>query len=123
MNLCWTNHEETKVRKLYPSASRDEIVAAIPRHAWQSIRVRARSLGVYRVYPETRPIHPLIAQLVAKRKALALTQEEVAFNAKIDRATIARLERGHKLPFMPTMERWCAALGVEIAIVDRANPQ
>jgi DNA-binding XRE family transcriptional regulator len=117
----WTNFEERQVRELYPSAPRAKIVEAIPRHTWKNISVRANALKVKRIYPQQRAIHPFILSLVARRKARGMTQETLAFAASMDRAAIARLERGHKLPTFTTLQRWCKALGGELDIVEKIS--
>jgi transcriptional regulator with XRE-family HTH domain len=49
--------------------------------------------------------------LRAKREKLAISQEEVAERAGVDRTYVSRLERGLKSPTVETLERICAALG------------
>ena len=49
--------------------------------------------------------------LRAKREKLAVSQEELAERAGVDRTYISILERGLKSPTVDTLERICAALG------------
>ena len=49
--------------------------------------------------------------LRAKREKLAISQEEVAERAGVDRTYISILERGLKSPPVETLERICGALG------------
>ena len=49
--------------------------------------------------------------LRAKREKLAISQEEVAERAGVDRTYISILERGLKSPTVETLERICDALG------------
>ncbi len=49
--------------------------------------------------------------LRAKREHLAISQEEVAERAGVDRTYISILERGLKSPTVDTLEKICAALG------------
>jgi transcriptional regulator with XRE-family HTH domain len=49
--------------------------------------------------------------LRAKREKLAVSQEELAERAGVDRTYISILERGLKSPTVETLERICAALG------------
>ena len=49
--------------------------------------------------------------LRAKREKLAVSQEELAGRAGVDRTYISILERGLKSPTVETLERICAALG------------
>jgi len=46
-----------------------------------------------------------------KREKLAVSQEEVAARAGVDRTYISILERGLKSPTVDTLEKICAALG------------
>lgn len=49
--------------------------------------------------------------LRAKREKLAISQEEVAERAGVDRTYVSILERGIKSPTVETLEKICAALG------------
>lgn len=49
--------------------------------------------------------------LRAKREKLAISQEEVAERAGVDRTYVSILERGLKSPTVETLEKICAALG------------
>lgn len=49
--------------------------------------------------------------LRAKREKLAISQEEVAERAGIDRTYVSILERGLKSPTVETLEKICTALG------------
>jgi len=46
-----------------------------------------------------------------KREALAISQEELAGRAEVDRSYISILERGMKSPTIETLEKICSALG------------
>jgi hypothetical protein len=43
----WTSQEEAVIRALYPSATQLDIMAALPRRAWQSIRQHACTIGLH----------------------------------------------------------------------------
>ena len=49
--------------------------------------------------------------LRAKREKLAVSQEEVAERAGVDRTYVSILERGLKSPTVETLEKICIALG------------
>ena len=49
--------------------------------------------------------------LRAKREKLAISQEEVAERAGVDRTYVSILERGLKSPTLETLEKICKALG------------
>lgn len=46
--ITWSDEEDRLVRELYPMASRNEILHALPRRSWWSIRVHASNLRVVR---------------------------------------------------------------------------
>ena len=49
--------------------------------------------------------------LRARREALNLSQEELAFRSEVHRTYISELERGIKNPSMTTLEKLAVALG------------
>jgi transcriptional regulator with XRE-family HTH domain len=58
------------------------------------------------------------------RKAAGLSQEELAFEAQIDRTYVSQLENGHKSPTVDVLFRLCPVLGMAaselIAQVERS---
>jgi transcriptional regulator with XRE-family HTH domain len=46
------------------------------------------------------------------RKAAGISQEELAFESKVDRTYISQLENGHKSPTVDVLFRVCPALGM-----------
>lgn len=66
---------------------------------------------------------PLIDALVRSRQHLRLTQQEVARRAGMSQPAIAALEAGKGNPTLDTLERWAAALEVELLAASRlTNP-
>jgi transcriptional regulator with XRE-family HTH domain len=59
------------------------------------------------------------------RKAAGISQEDLAFEAKVDRTYISQLENGHKSPTVDVLFRICPVLGLAaselIANVERAQ--
>ncbi len=55
------------------------------------------------------------SELRRARLAAALTQEELAFRAGLDRTYISQLENDHKSPTLAVLFRLCDALGVSAA--------
>jgi transcriptional regulator with XRE-family HTH domain len=49
------------------------------------------------------------------RKAAGISQEELAFEAKLDRTYISQLENGHKSPTVDSLFRICPVLGVAVS--------
>jgi transcriptional regulator with XRE-family HTH domain len=58
------------------------------------------------------------------RKAAGISQEELAFEAQIDRTYVSQLENGHKSPTVDVLFRICPILGMAaselIAQVERS---
>jgi transcriptional regulator with XRE-family HTH domain len=46
------------------------------------------------------------------RKVAGISQEDLAFEAKIDRTYVSHLENGHKSPTIDVLFRLCPVLGV-----------
>jgi transcriptional regulator with XRE-family HTH domain len=53
----------------------------------------------------------MIAQLVAKRKLLGLTQDDLAKKLEISRNSVVRMENGYWSPTRDKLENWAKALG------------
>jgi len=53
--------------------------------------------------------------IAEKRKALGLTQAQIAERLEVDTETVSRFERGVSLPSLPTLERVALTLGTSIA--------
>lgn len=58
------------------------------------------------------------------RKALGLTQEQVAMELKVEPETVSRIERGATLPSILTLERFADILGTTIgALLEEPVPR
>lgn len=64
---------------------------------------------------------PLIEQLVELREERGLTQSSIASLMGATQPVVARLEGGGRDPRLSTIERYAAALGVELAIAQAAG--
>ena len=63
--------------------------------------------------PERKRSNVLVGEELRRaRKAAGVTQEELAFDAKLDRTYVSHLENGHKSPTVEVLLRLCQALGV-----------
>lgn len=49
------------------------------------------------------------------RNAAGISQEELAFEAKIDRTYVSQLENGHKSPTVEVLFRICPVLGLSVS--------
>jgi len=63
----------------------------------------------------------LAQQLAARRRALQLTQKQLAEMAGIDQAEISRIERGQANPTTVTLGTLTRALGVDVRLVPAAE--
>jgi transcriptional regulator with XRE-family HTH domain len=68
----------------------------------------------------------LLGQAIRRaRKAVGISQEELAFEAQIDRTYVSQLENGHKSPTVDVLFRICPVLGLAaselIAQVERSR--
>ena len=63
----WRNTEENRLRELYPTAPKADILSEFPGRAWTAICQRARSLGIKRLecMPRTEILHPVVGALLA----------------------------------------------------------
>ncbi len=57
--------------------------------------------------------------LRARREALSLSQEELAFRSEVHRTYISELERGIKNPSLTTLEKLATALGTSKTVLVR----
>jgi transcriptional regulator with XRE-family HTH domain len=64
----------------------------------------------------------LAGELARRRKALGLTQVQLAKRAGLQQSEVSRLERGESNPTWTTLQAVLAALGARLAIVDARPP-
>lgn len=79
-HVPWSNHEEKKLLRLYPSASKAEICEEFPSRTWASIRRRAEHLKIGRLesVPRNENLHPVVSALIDRRVALGLRRADAA---------------------------------------------
>lgn len=116
----WMTSEERTLRRLYPTATKDELCDALPNHSWQAIKDRVSRLGIKRA--KTKPpvdpasLHPIVQTLIQRRRELGLSQTELANQAEINRGNVCKVEHGGPIPGIKVLFRWCAALDLAIAL-------
>ena len=116
MKVTWLASEEAKLRELHSrGAPREEIAAALPRHAWRTIRRRANRLGLFH---HRREVHPVIDKLRDKRRAMMLTYTQLGEFTGISRGTLVAMETGQNGKFLYRIEKWCRALGLTLTVTE-----
>ncbi len=61
----------------------------------------------------------MLNQLIERRRALNLTQKELAEKAGLGQAEVSKIERGRKSPTLDTYSRLAAALGLGVPSLAR----
>jgi hypothetical protein len=75
---AWTGADIAKLRKLYPSATHDELRTAFPNHPLSSIKTAANKRGIFRVKKPYVPTgHPLLDEVRARCYELKLTMPDL----------------------------------------------
>ncbi|MHB1685119.1 MAG: helix-turn-helix domain-containing protein [Bacilli bacterium] len=59
----------------------------------------------------------LVEAIIARRKELGLTQEEVALRAGIRQSAVARLEGGAAIPRLDTIVKIAIGLGLDVKLI------
>jgi transcriptional regulator with XRE-family HTH domain len=62
----------------------------------------------------------MVEQLVTRRKAMAITQKDVASRIGVTRANMCSLEKGNFQPATRTLVAWADALGLELCLVSKS---
>jgi len=65
----------------------------------------------------------MLNQLIEGRRALHLTQKDLAEKAGLGQAEVSKIERGRKSPTLDTYSRLAAALGFEVPPLNRPRPR
>ena len=65
----------------------------------------------------------MVNQLIEGRRALRLTQKELAEKAGLGQAEVSKIERGRKSPTLDTYSRLAAALGLSVPSLARRRPR
>ena len=63
----------------------------------------------------------MLNQLIEGRRALHLTQKDLAEKAGLGQAEVSKIEHGRKSPTLDTYSRLAAALGLEVPRLTRAR--
>lgn len=117
LGLCrrrnpWTGTEVAKLRRLYPTATKEELVAAFPRHSYVAIKLAANKRSIYKVKKPYVPTgNPLLDEVRSRCYELRITMpdlDEISGTKKF--FTKSRWWK-HRSPFSPTMRAVAALAG------------
>ena len=61
----------------------------------------------------------IVAKMIAVRRGIGMTQEQLAHKMGVTQETISHWETGRKSPRAVSLERWAAALGLEWGLYQR----
>lgn len=74
----WTAAEASRLRRMYPKAPKEELLASFPGLSWQQISAKAKHIGVQR---EKRPLvptgHALLDEIRARATSLGYSMGDV----------------------------------------------
>lgn len=70
----------------------------------------------------SEPLHPLVEQLVERRKDLGLEQQDIARRLFRSRSSISQIENGHRgQNSLEVVERYAAAVGLRLTLVPKGE--
>ncbi len=115
----WTTGEERLLRERYATSTTAQMSSDIPRHSWTAIRLRAFMLGLSRKRrARLFEVDPIITALVEKRKQLGMAQDVAATAIGVVPYTLSRYERGHRLPNLRELQKWCDLMQMSLEVSD-----
>ena len=116
----WSDYADNKLRAMYSKHSQAELEKTFPNRSWNAICQRARSLGLHRARKFAKPSKPtkddLMAALRYAREQRNLPAYRLSEMIGLNPRIVSRCERGVGLPALATLNRWCAALGLELTV-------
>jgi DNA-binding XRE family transcriptional regulator len=125
LRATWTNNEIAALRKLWPTASRADIEAAIPNRSFETVGKMATKLKIRRPSQARREnkrhVHPLIVQLHHARIAQNMTIKELARRAGHHPVETHEWEMGKKTPKLLTFIDCANALGFDVYLRPRLS--
>lgn len=117
--MC-TPTQRALLRRIYPRGTWDEILAAFPGYSRETIYTWATQHGIARVHrdrPITSRTHPLVAQLIAARRARDIQPKALAARIGVSLNTLYTWERGRNAPRdFRTLDAWAKAVGLRIKL-------
>lgn len=70
-----------------------------------------------------RLLHPVAVKLRTRRKALGLSQAQVAAKTGYSAKTVKNWESGHGVPTLRSLIDWCEALDVALTLTTKEPPK
>lgn len=118
--IIWTSQEEAILRRLWPAADEDEIVAAFRGRHFATIGKKASALGLRRRLPgarkNTRAIQPIIIALRKERERQGLTRPQLAARIGYHWQQLHGWEMGKACPIFAKLVDWVEGLGMELVL-------
>jgi len=119
----WSPDEIEILKRLWSSATVDELKAALPRRVYTTMGKKASDLGLTRLHPsrahKKHRVHPLIAQLEQARMAQNRTIKEVAEKSGHHPVEMHEWEMGKKSMRFLTFLDVANALGFDVVLRPR----
>lgn len=118
----WSKIDRERLRMFWASQPRSELLRMFPGRSWHALDQKARKLGLSRPWKwdghESPPISALMEQLREAREKRDLTATQLSAMIGLSERYVSNAEKGALNPNMHTVERWCAALGVGLKVVE-----
>lgn len=120
----WTYEDDKTLRRLWPVAEQDEIIAALPGRSWFAISRHASELKIRRRMPTTRrrsrAVHPLLEKLRVLREEQRLTRQQLMEKVGYHVNQILAWETGKTRPRLQHVEDLAGALGFVLTLMPKA---
>lgn len=117
----WSVISKAKLRQIYETYPRVDIMKAFPGRTWGSIHHQAFAMGLRRkvkyMRPCTKPTrHPIMRALREERVRQGLSLNALGKRAGYSGEHIGEWERGVYAPLMPSIADLANALGLELTV-------
>lgn len=119
----WTAEEQQTLRQLWPMATRDEIIAALPGRAWTALSKQANFLKLKRRYQHGRPVHPIMLQLRDLREQARITRPQLSKKIGWHLNQILNWETGKTRPNLQHVEDLANGLGCTLVLRPKAESE
>jgi hypothetical protein len=121
---AWTGAEKKLLAALYPTASRERIIGALPRHSkWGTIVKMANTMGLKREFDVVakHQRHPIVRKLRASRRERGILLVDLSRKIGAHPVQLARWESGQQMPRLRSFFDWVQALNFELVLRDSAT--